>query len=159
MNGDRTRVTLGTMAGCKCPESLLDMEAGYIADGVFYPKGSVAQHFFEEYREHLSCLPKTQESDIQTKIAAALRQDGWQVELERNTPLGRIDIWAERKDQAKIIEVKLTNNLHGLQQALGQLLFYGQCCPDASLWLATPDPLDDTIVAVLRSYNVFVWEV
>lgn len=153
------RVTLGTMAGCKCPETLADMEAGYITDGVFYPNGSVAQHFFEEYRKHLSDLPKTREVDIQTKIAATLRQGGWQVELERSTPLGRIDIWAERKDQVKIIEVKLTNNLHGLQQALGQLLFYGQCYPGASLWLATPDPLDDIITAILHSYNVSVWKV
>jgi len=159
-DNNRAHINLDAATNGHCPEGLGDLYAGYIECGVLYLVGSVAEHYYRAHRELVENEPAQDTEDvIRNRLAARLKKCGWIVEKESHTSQGRIDIFARRGDEERIIEVKLGNTSHVMAHALGQLLFYSKFHPDASLWIYTPEKPDTTILSILKSYNVRFMEI
>jgi hypothetical protein len=98
------------------------------------------------------------ESKYQHQLAEKLKKNGWVVYLEKKTPNGRIDILAEKSGNKIIIETKLSSGLCNMQRAIGQLLLYRHCIPEAKLYIATPEKPSEEILGVLNSVGIEYYE-
>ena len=128
--------------------------AGQIKDGgmVF-----VDSHYLLVFQEWLNAQPEeenTTEAQFRDSIADQLAVSGWHVITEQYTSQGRIDVLAKGKDEVRIIEVKMSGSPNAAAHALGQLLFYSKFHPEASLWFASPEKPDSTILSILNFYGV-----
>lgn len=45
-------VTYRTIMPDVCPRNMLDIRAGYIKDGIFYPSGTVSKHFYKLHKNN-----------------------------------------------------------------------------------------------------------
>jgi DNA-directed RNA polymerase subunit RPC12/RpoP len=109
------------------------------------------------------------EQEYVEHICKVLREEGI-VDYEINKPCltGVIDIYIPAQNSTlgshkkvvkspQIIEVKRSNAGTNLKSALGQLLFYSTAHPDASLFIATPAPLQKWQREIFRLYDIEEW--
>jgi hypothetical protein len=133
---------------------------GYVKDGIFYCCDDFQKQVFTKYldiqREHYEEKPG--EKQFRDALAQTLTRDGWKVSKEVYTSSGRIDILSEKDHQQMIIETKMSNLSNACSHALGQLLFYQNYYPGASLWLATPKKPNSTILSILSNNGVNYYE-
>ena len=133
---------------------------GYIKDGCFYCCDDFQREVFSAYltRQRVQEEPKISESNFRDTVAQSLKEHGWKVSKEVYTSSGRIDIFAEKDNQQMIIETKISNLSNACSHALGQLLFYQNYYPNASLWLATPQKPNSTILSILSRNEINYYE-
>lgn len=157
----RRSVTLGDITNGNCPTALKSLDAGYVEEGIFYTDCSVARHFYQEYKASLAThnTEVSGEALFRDRVAGELKRAGWQVAREQYTSQGRIDVLAVRDSETRIIETKLAAGSNDMAHALGQLMFYSKFYPGASLWVASPEKPDPTILSILVSYQVRYLEV
>jgi len=154
----RLYVSLGHVTGDMCPEELRRLKAGFIERGILWLQGSVARHFYELYLEQAAQHKERPEVKYRNELADTLKFNGWQVAKEQYTSQGRIDILAQNDSDIWIVEVKMKADSNSAAHALGQLLFYEKFYPGATLWFASPEEPDLTILSILDSYGVKYYE-
>jgi hypothetical protein len=139
-----------------------DLWIGAIYDGMVRFSNHHTEFCESVYHQWLDSVPveaSVTESEFRDKIAGKLSDDGWTVAKEQYTPKGRIDIFAERGNDKRIVEVKLSNKSNDISHALGQLLFYARFYTDASLWICCYQTIDSETESILNFYGVHVLEV
>ena len=94
------------------------------------------------------------EESLKIRIVKELEGDGWNVEREKQTPVGRIDIFASTRISSKIIEVKGSSRLRSIREAFGQLMFYQEYYPKASIFIALPRLPSETMRKILDKYRI-----
>ena len=138
----------------------LNKTVGYIKNGRFSCCDKLQEEIFKNalrlQREAYVEDPKEQK--FRDDLAQDLAKKGWKVSKEVYTSSGRIDILAERNHETMIIETKISSLSNPCSHALGQLLFYQNYYPDASLWLATPQKPNSTILSILSKNGVSYYE-
>lgn len=91
------------------------------------------------------------EAAYRDSLAQELTNYGWQVEIEKQTSMGRIDIYATA-GRVLIVECKM-KAAHAAS-ALGQLLFYQQNFPEAWLVFACQQRLSTEKKRVFESHKI-----
>lgn len=133
---------------------------GLISGGEFR---CVDEFWLVAFQDHLKSLPKLtafqKEEEYCEKISNSMMLDGWDIQREVFTPLGRIDILAKKGNNQQIIEVKLRSDTNSASSALGQLLFYSKSYPKAKLIFASPRTPTEKILSVLGFYKVSFLEI
>ncbi|OQW93518.1 MAG: hypothetical protein BWK79_10725 [Beggiatoa sp. IS2] len=94
------------------------------------------------------------ETAYRDNLANQLINCGWQVEIEKQTSIGRIDIYATAKERVLVIECKMSSK--GAANALGQLLFYKQDFPKAQLVFACQQRLSNEKLCIFKRYKILV---
>jgi hypothetical protein len=131
---------------------------GYMIDGCW--KAPNSANLRQILIWNLSCsivnpLPKEMtERQYQKKLAHHLYANDWMVTLECNTPVGRIDIFAERGGETMIIETKIKALSNDMSSALGQILFYSTYHPNAALYISSPQKPSEKVLSILAKFNV-----
>lgn len=132
-----------------------DKPLGMIDHGEFVYTDPRNLSIFKEWMSTLSSVEASETEDaFRNRVADHLRDSGWSVVTEVPANGGRIDILARRGDEQIIVEVKTSTHAHAASHALGQLLFYRQSCPDASLWFIAPQMPSDSVLATLAVNGV-----
>lgn len=67
---------------------------------------------------------------------------------------GRIDIVAERGEELRIIEAKASAKTNSITSAVGQLLYYRDRFPDASMWILCSEKPKKRVEDFARSFGI-----
>ncbi len=98
------------------------------------------------------------EESIKMRIVKGLKGSGWNIETEKQTPVGRIDIFASTRVSSRIIEVKGSSSLRSIREAFGQLFFYREYYPRASIFIAVPRLPSKAVRKILDHYRIgIIW--
>jgi len=96
------------------------------------------------------------EKDLQYEIAKKL-SNRYNVETEKYVLNSRIDILATNENETLIIETKQKADSNTICHAVGQLLFYKTFYPDAKLFIATIEKINDNLLNFITSNNIKTW--
>jgi len=138
---------------------------GYIKEGVIWFNNQDPELCQAVWRTYLDALeperPRsgfTSEAAFVAYVAHSLTEDGWQCRREVRTRYGRIDLVATRETATRIIEAKLTMDAPAMTCALGQLLCGYEAYPGATLWFATPAPMQHRWNILFERYAIHILE-
>ena len=146
-------VTNGTIFFCPDIGCII----GKIEDGIFHYRNHLGLEIFKRFLSTVKHEWETStntEKEMVNNVARTLSRSGWKVTTERQTPCGRIDIFAEKDDAEIIIEAKLGNDAGAISTALGQILIRSVFFPEALLFLCTPEVPRRALLNIIESYGI-----
>jgi len=98
------------------------------------------------------------EESLKKCIIKELKEKDWNIETEKQTPVGRIDIFASTRVSSRIIEVKGSSSLRSVREAFGQLFFYREYYPRASIFIVLPRLPSRAVRKILDRWRVgIIW--
>lgn len=134
-----------------CPEwPGEDYQVGFIKKGKIYLYGSVPMYFFRELRkkikkEYIRC----KETMFQAEFVKSLNEN---YQEKVRCEYGELDVLTD----TIIYELKFNPDLHAIQSALGQLLFYHTKYSDRKMVLVSNIQIKKSYVKVLNNYKIEV---
>lgn len=101
---------------------------------------------------------KGKEEDLKMYIIKELKEKDWNIEIEKQTPVGRMDIFASTRVSSRIIEVKGSSSMRSVREAFGQLFFYREYYPRASIFIVLPRLPSKAVRKILDRWRVgIIW--
>lgn len=98
--------------------------------------------------------------NIIDKICEVLRKDGWSIETTARINCGYcggggvMDMYATRKKEEMIIEVRTKGGLHAVLEVVGPLLWYKKFYPNAKLYYYCYSDPSERELAFLNEYGI-----
>ena len=98
------------------------------------------------------------EKEFEAAICAALDSEYINYKRQLRVTYGQIDIFIDYSDFfSAIIEIKKDNDVRSICEAIGQLYCYQLSYPQAILFLAVPDLVNENLLYVLNRLDIFLW--
>lgn len=140
-------------------QSVTDSEIHRYTDKLIWlERHWITQQRRSQNRANRKSLEGLSERVFCAQVVRSLVSQGWEVTTEKPTKHGRIDIFASNGHEKRIVEAKVDYRVHVVAAALGQLLIYGSCHPDATLWIATPIAPSEELLSILGLHGVSFYE-
>lgn len=96
------------------------------------------------------------EEDIENELCEWLDYQGIAYERQKIIPLGRIDVFVHGSPPM-IIEVKSAVDNERIKRAIGQLVLYSTCYPDARLCIYAAQPIPGDLLPILERHGIADW--